>query len=176
MNFRGKYRWMVSRKALRLLDQNPAATFTVPRAIAQWSYRRSKAASVGGLFHFPFSGKAVGVSLNFIACRPHGLRRRQRSVLSLSCAGWYQNYRTPPRHCLIHRAFQLGTAKLPQPTEAFYDGFCPALLARFFPAPSHGIRQRYSFAFPLALPLVPPSIAKESKTIWSKIAQGDLFC
>src|SRR5258705_13896391 len=45
---------MVSRKALRLFGQNPAATFTAPRAIGQWKHRRSKAASVGGLFHFPF--------------------------------------------------------------------------------------------------------------------------
>src|SRR5216684_2605805 len=43
MNFRGKYGWMVSRKALRLLGQNPAATFTVPRAIAQCNHRRNKA-------------------------------------------------------------------------------------------------------------------------------------
>jgi hypothetical protein len=33
---------MVSRRALRLLGQHPAATFTVPRAIAQWNHRRSK--------------------------------------------------------------------------------------------------------------------------------------
>jgi len=45
---------MVSRKALRLLGQNSAATFTVPRAMAQWNHRRTKVASVGGLFHFHF--------------------------------------------------------------------------------------------------------------------------
>jgi hypothetical protein len=48
MNFRGKYGWMVSRKALRLFGQNPAATFIAPRAIGQWNHRVSKAASVGG--------------------------------------------------------------------------------------------------------------------------------
>ena len=37
---------MVSRKALRLFGQNPAATFTAPRAIGQWNHRRSKAVSL----------------------------------------------------------------------------------------------------------------------------------
>jgi hypothetical protein len=46
---------MASRKALRLSNQSAVATFTAVRATAQWNHRVSKAASVGGLFHFPFA-------------------------------------------------------------------------------------------------------------------------
>src|SRR5260370_42514700 len=51
MNIRGKYRWMVSRKDLRLFNPGMSATFTVPRATTLWNHRICKPASVGGLFH-----------------------------------------------------------------------------------------------------------------------------
>src|SRR5713226_2814408 len=60
MNFRGKYGWMVSRKALRLFGQKPAAIFTAPRAIGQWNHRRRRPPQLAASFISP-SPSAFGV-------------------------------------------------------------------------------------------------------------------
>ena len=47
MNIRGKYRWMASRKDLRLFSPGMSATFTVPRATTLWNHRAVRPPDIG---------------------------------------------------------------------------------------------------------------------------------